>query len=170
MPQTYLRYGVVRIADKTDDQKPAAAIVNALVTSVTQEDLQEFVLSQIKRIIWGNNPGHWYTDFESIAVKSLSELSATAGFRSIGVLLIGPRNGVNRVFTTPVKFRHVPGSETIEVFHNGRRLVQGSADPRSSEYFISESGGLGTGFDTVSLVSFSPSSSAVLVANYLPTV
>jgi len=80
MGETKVRYGVVRVADKTDDQKTALAILNSLASSVTQEDLQEFILSQIKRIIHGENPGTWRDLVGSIGVPSLEELSHRTGF------------------------------------------------------------------------------------------
>jgi hypothetical protein len=80
---TKLRYRDVRVADKTDDQKTAVQILNALVSSITQEDLQEFVLSQIKRIIHGNNAGTWRDDFESEGILSLAELSFGGAHQSL---------------------------------------------------------------------------------------
>lgn len=75
MGETKVRYRAVRVADRTDDQKTASEILNSLVSSITQEDLQEFVLSQIKRIIYGSNPGTWRGDFEGSEILSLQELS-----------------------------------------------------------------------------------------------
>jgi hypothetical protein len=83
MGETKVRYRVVRVADKTDDQKTASAILNALASSITQEDLQEFILSQIKRIIFGDLPGNWFNDFEGAGILSLAEISPlllTGGF------------------------------------------------------------------------------------------
>src|ERR1700745_1713353 len=65
MPKLDLvRYKEVRRADAVDDQKPAAQIANPYAPGTqTQEDLQQLILSQIKRILFGDNPGHWYDDF-----------------------------------------------------------------------------------------------------------
>jgi hypothetical protein len=41
--------------------------------------LQVFFLSQMKRIIWGNNPGHWYLDFLGDDIPSLSDIVAVPG-------------------------------------------------------------------------------------------
>ena len=57
-------------------------------------------------------------------------------------LLLGTVNGVNTVFTTPVPFR--PGGEVV--FFDGVRVQE------SCDYFRSESGGIGTGFDTITFV------------------
>jgi hypothetical protein len=62
------------------------------------------------------------------------------------IALGGPKNGVNLVFTTPEKFRQV-GNLVIRVYLNGQRLSLGAAN----DYTVSESGGPGAGFDTVTL-------------------
>jgi len=80
MGETKIRYGVVRVADNTDDQKTAVAILNALASSVSQEDLQEFILSQIKRIIHGDNPGTWRDLVGPQGVPSLEDLAHRSGF------------------------------------------------------------------------------------------
>lgn len=80
MGETKIRYGVVRVADRVDDQKNALEVLNALASSVTQEDLQEFVLSQVKRIIHGDSPGTWRDDFEGQGTLSLQELTHRSGF------------------------------------------------------------------------------------------
>lgn len=88
----------------------------------------------------------------------------------LGIFLIGVKNGANRVFNTPTNFR-TPSSliQTIEVFHNGRRLFLDMSNPSPlfSDYSISESGGVGTGFDTINFLTFAPSSRSVIVANYI---
>jgi len=77
-PQQRLRYDRVRVADAADDQKTAAQIVTGGTGgSVTQEDLQEFLLSQVKRIIFGADTGNWYEDFQADSILSLKELSTS---------------------------------------------------------------------------------------------
>lgn len=71
-----VRYREVRRADVLDDQKSALAILDA-DSSLTQEQLQELLLSQVKRIIWGNDPGHWNDDFVTSGVPALASLSQT---------------------------------------------------------------------------------------------
>ena len=71
-----VRYREVRRADQLDDQKTALQILAAHVASGTQEELQEFVLSQVKRIIHGDAAGNWYDNFNAGgAILSLEELS-----------------------------------------------------------------------------------------------
>lgn len=55
----------------------------------------------------------------------------------------GVINGVNKTFTTSKNF--IEGS--IKVYYNGQRLRVGA----SNDYTVSESGGAGTGFDTIEL-------------------
>jgi len=77
--------------------------------------------------------------------------------------LIGMQDGSNRVFYLPDIFIEglFMGNEFhIEVFHNGRRLLKGS------EFTISESGGVGTGYNTVNFKNLVPISSSTLRANY----
>lgn len=64
-----------------------------------------------------------------------------AGTRTFNEVLTGVINGVNTVFTTAVDF--VAGSEAV--YFNGVRQHPGVGN----DYTISESGGAGTGYDTV---------------------
>jgi hypothetical protein len=80
------------------------------------------------------------------------------------VPLIGVKDGINRVFTLPDKF--VNGSLLDNEFrvlirHNGRGLLE------NCDYTLLESGGPGTGFDTIVFIGFTPNSSSDLVADYV---
>lgn len=172
---TRLRYRWVRRADDTDDEQGSAAILGAITASTTSEDYQVFYLSRLRQVIYGNaNPGkHWYDDFLGDGILSLAELTAASGGSTterIGVSLVGVLDGSNRVFlTTPDFFTHdlVGSGQTIEVFHNGRRLIQAAtADPSIGDYTVEESGGVGTGYDTITLLTFAPIARSLLVANY----
>ncbi len=68
-----VRYREVRVADARDDQKTAAQIATADTSPVTQEDLQQLVLSQLKRIIYGDAAGHWHDDFRAQGIPSLKD-------------------------------------------------------------------------------------------------
>lgn len=72
---TLNRYSSVRIADRLNDQYDPAQITNAYLSSTTQEDLQEYYLSQLKRIIHGPYHGEWKDDFEGQGILSLQELT-----------------------------------------------------------------------------------------------
>jgi hypothetical protein len=77
--------------------------------------------------------------------------------------LIGVKNSSNRTFTTPDKFINGTfGNNDFRILirHNGRDLVEGI------DYSVSESGGPGTGYDTITL-TFSPKKRSVLVADYV---
>ena len=170
---TLKRYNSIRRADDTNDQHGSAAIQGALIASTTQEDLQTYVLSRLRQVIFGEaSSEHWYDDFLSEGILSLKDLSASAGptFVRVGVSMVGPKDGANRVFrTTPDFFVHDPGGsgKTIEVWHNGRRLSQTvSPNPELGDYTVEESGGVGTGYDTINLLTFAPVSRSVLLANY----
>lgn len=80
-----------------------------------------------------------------------------------GVMLIGVQDGSNRVFTTPEKFiEGTLGNNEFRILikHNGRDLV------KDIDYTLSESGGVGTGFDTI-ILNFSPKKRSVLRADYV---
>jgi len=159
---TLARYEVIRIADNLDDQKTAAQIKLAIPSSITEEDYQIFFLSRLREIIFGNGTEHWYDDFQAAGIRPLRQLSQ----RRFQVQLVGSKDGVNRIFTTPEKFMHDPTiGLTIDVWHNGRRLMQG-LNPSVGDYSVSESGGLGTGFDTINLYTFAPIERSCLVADY----
>lgn len=50
MPKQLLRNKETRLADKLDDQKTPTEIFNSETVSVTAEDFQEFIISQIRQI------------------------------------------------------------------------------------------------------------------------
>lgn len=171
---TKTRYRFVRRADNVDDLQGSAAILGAITASVTAEDYQVYYLSRLRQVIYGNTAGkHWYDDFLGEGILSLKDLTASIGVSvvvRVGVALVGPKDGSNRVFrTTPDVFEHDLGGtgQTIEVFHNGRRLIQTtSMDPSIGDYWVEESGGVGTGYDTINLLTFAPVARSSLVANY----
>ena len=78
--------------------------------------------------------------------------------------LIGLKNGINRTFYTSEKFLNgilLSGDQMhIKVFHNGRALYEGV------DYSITESGGIGTGYDTIYIFSFAPEEQSLLYATY----
>lgn len=59
-----------------------------------------------------------------------------------GVPLTGPINGANQTYTTPDKFN--PTAQAV--YYNGQRLSL------TLDYSIAESGGPGTGYDTVNFL------------------
>ena len=59
--------------------------------------------------------------------------------------LVGTKNGVNTVFTTPDKFVRSPFQEVVS--RNGVSQEEGVGN----DYVASESGGVGTGYDTITL-------------------
>lgn len=79
------------------------------------------------------------------------------------VPLIGMRNGANRTFYTPDKF--INGSYFGNVFvitieHNGKQLYE------NVDFTIAESGGPGTGYDTINIISLTPNTHSLLYATY----
>jgi hypothetical protein len=80
------------------------------------------------------------------------------------VPLIGMKNNTNRTFYTAEKFLNgifTTGDRFhIHIKHNGKDLYEGI------DYTIGESGGPGTGYDTINLVSFIPNSHSLLFATF----
>lgn len=104
---------------------------------------------------------------QSIGIINGLEVTATSStyiFKQ-GVVLTGAVNGANAVFTTGTdKFLDgIIGSNqfNIMVQHNGRILVKGV------DYTIAESGGIGTGYDTITIISFIPDTGSTMIADYM---
>ena len=73
--------------------------------------------------------------------------------------LIGDKNKTNLVYTTPDLFQ----PDSIRVYRMGVRANRGSSD----DYIISESGGLGTGYDTITFNDRPPEAGTELFADYI---
>lgn len=76
--------------------------------------------------------------------------------------LLGDKNGANLVYHTPEPFLQTQAT-AIRVQRNGVRLELGV----DADYVISESGGPGTGWDTVTLNAFPPRDWEKLTADYV---
>lgn len=99
-PRQLLRLKQSRKADTFDDQKTPAEIQNAEVASLTHEDLQEYVLSQIRQITGEDN---WY-DPVAISIKEFLESQYTLVAECLATDAVGdavyaraPDGGVYRV-------------------------------------------------------------------------
>lgn len=76
--------------------------------------------------------------------------------------LVGVKDGTNLTFTTPEPYLHT-AEVTICVYRNGVRLEQGAGN----DYTVLESGGQGTGYDTIVLAMAGPRSWEKLYADYV---
>jgi hypothetical protein len=160
MAETLIRYRIVRVADKTNDQHSASAIRNAFTSSITQEDLQEFILSQVKRIIHGDRSGVWNDDFQALGILSLNALSGNTQASAVClptdqvgdvVYISGPSIGdqlqVSKIdITNPIK---MPGiaiitnkTGTVDCTITQRGLVDVAGLIPGKIYFASSSGGI----------------------------
>jgi hypothetical protein len=101
---------------------------------------------------------------------SITTALCTGVTRKYGIQLTGTKNSLNRLFFISEYFTHdIFLGETVVVFHNGRKLRQsGTGSIIDGEYTPFESGGTGTGFDSVYFLAFSPNSHSNLEADYLP--
>lgn len=81
------------------------------------------------------------------------------------VELLGDRDGVNRIFTIPSGDKFLDGefngnTFTITINHNGRTLV------KNIDFTIFESGGPGTGYDSINTIALIPTVNSALYATY----
>lgn len=72
--------------------------------------------------------------------------------------LLGPKNDLNLIFSTPDFFLET----TFRLYRNGVRQESGAG----CDYVVSESGGAGTGFDTVTFFDRPPIVDENLFADY----
>jgi hypothetical protein len=77
--------------------------------------------------------------------------------------LAGVQNQSNQAFTTPEKFTRAVGFEEW-VLYNGQMLEAGVG----CDYTVSESGGVGSGFDTITFETIAPHSDDNLRIVYFP--
>lgn len=104
---------------------------------------------------------------QSIGIKKGLEVEPTAvlnfAFKQ-GVPLVGAKDGINRIFTVTDLFLNGSLGDNefrITIRHNGKGLVE------NTDYLVSESGGAGTGFDTITFISFIPVAESELIADYV---
>lgn len=82
------------------------------------------------------------------------------------VPLIGVKNGINRIFSVPNGEHFVNqniGNHDFRILirHNGKGLEEGV------DYMVSESGGSGTGYDTIIFSAFAPIEESSILADYV---
>jgi hypothetical protein len=97
-------------------------------------------------------------------LQNAQQLFIAVGRFRTGQGLIGIKNGVNHTYTTPglEKYVHNLPFLTMQVYLNGMRLAL------LDDYTVSESGGPGTGYDTITLV-IAPRANDHLLADYVVT-
>lgn len=104
--KSLIRYDKIRKADDLNDQKTASEIQAALSASVTQEDLQEYLLSQVKRIIFGDAAGTWNTDFVGAGISPLVTAQTADTHKTLRQLIHflddGPGDGFSATATKEV--------------------------------------------------------------------
>ena len=82
-----------------------------------------------------------------LSLQTAQQLFIAVGRYRTGISLIGPKDGSNQAFHTPghEKFTHNLPYLTMHVYFNGVRQLL------LDDYVLVESGGPGTGYDTVLL-------------------
>ncbi len=149
MARQRLRLVAVRKPGTFDDQKTPAEISTSEVDSADEQGFIEAVLSQIRQVLGTLN---WH-DPVPISLANLEDREVCNEVPS------GVKNYSNQVFTTANFFE--PAS--LKVYVNGVRKsnVGGACD-----YAVSESGGLGTGYDTITFDLLRPRSDDHVLVDY----
>ena len=89
MARQLIRYNAIRRADSLDDQLAAATIAAREAASLTQEELQEGILSQLKRVLVGDDAGGWDQDFVASGLRSLKQLDSD--LEAVDRIIVRPR-------------------------------------------------------------------------------
>lgn len=99
----------------------------------------------------------------ALSLQVAQQLFIAADRFRVGQNLVGVKNGINVSYTTPglEKFVHNLPFLDISVVFNGSRLSL------LDDYLVTESGGSGTGFDTIILLVPPPRSDDHLLADYV---
>jgi hypothetical protein len=97
-------------------------------------------------------------------LQTAQQLFIAVGRFRTGQGLVGLKNGTNRTFSTPglEKYVHNLPFLTMQVYLNGVRLAI------LDDYTVVESGGPGTGYDTI-ILEVSPRGNDHLLADYVIT-
>lgn len=150
MARQRIRLVQVRKPEAFDDLKTPTDIKDNGESGRDHQEQFEYLISQVRQIL--GTP-----DWKDNVPQSLVDLNITQKF---DVDLIGVKDGVNVTFTTPDKFR----PETFRLHVNGLRQRRGI----DSDYTITESGGPGSGYDTVILDNrLAPYVGEVVTADYI---
>ena len=137
MARQRLRLVTIRKPGSFDDQKSPVQIAASETDAADEQAFVESILSQIRQILGTAN---WY-DPVPTTLQALSQIPE----RKYDVELVGVKDGVNVTFTTPDLF----DPDTLLVYVNGVRQQVGAG----CDFEVSESGGIGTGYDTITLDS-----------------
>lgn len=103
------------------------------------------------------------SDGELLVIFQEAVFGGGAGAARLFQQALSP-TGDPKVFTVPLNFRH-GGVDTEVLSYNGQRLLEGVGN----DYVASESGGAGTGYDTITL-EFTPRPLSNFRVDYTPDV
>ena len=158
MPRQLLRVVETRRLDNPDDNRTGPQIAATDASAANLEVYLQTAITQLRRIMGT-------VDWKDDPPATIAYLLANMGVQEANLIweeeLSGIKNSSNLVFTTANKF--VLG--TLRVYFNGQRLHSGI----ENDYAVSESGGVGTGYDTVTFTSpeLAPKPGESVLADYL---
>jgi len=84
VPRQKIRLFESRESDSFDDQKSAAQIATSESLSENHQQFLEYLLSQVKRIIHGNQSGNWHDDPASVHGGDASLYALFSGSGGVG--------------------------------------------------------------------------------------
>lgn len=98
-----------------------------------------------------------------LSLQIAQQLFIAASRYRVGQNLVGAKDGVNVTYSTPglEKFSHNLPFLDVSVYLNGSRLAL------IDDYLVVESGGVGTGYDSILLLTPPPLSNDHLLADYV---
>lgn len=97
-----------------------------------------------------------------LSLQQAQQLFIAVGRLRTGIGLAGAKDGVNTTFATPglEKYTHNLPYLSIAVYYNGQRLLL------LDDYIVVESGGSGTGYDTI-ILEIAPRPGDKVFADYV---
>jgi hypothetical protein len=143
-----------------------------IIVTCSDIDLISFNSNQTNFLVGsGINPDT--VDPTAIVAESLEELYPNGSGSSLNnnylirdnQLLLGQLNGINRLFKLPNNDSFIHGMYDgnalgITVIRDGRQLLE------NVDFLCIESGGSGTGYDSIKIISLPPVSGSIIWANY----
>lgn len=141
MARQLLRARETRRLDNPDDNRTPSQVAATDASAADWEVYAQSIITQLRRIM---GTADWKDDPPTTLAYLLANL-AVAGNFVWNEEISGLKNGVNLVFTTAYAFE----VNSLRVYLNGQRLRAGAGN----DFSVSESGGLGTGYDTLTFAS-----------------
>lgn len=162
---------LLKIPGVSESDIRASLLKGTLRHKLLSQDIQ-IIYSDLDLLQFNSGEYAFLTQYGIIAGTTVTP-AQTSGFPTpsgVGYTLqqniqpLGIKNGSNRKFITPSFFingAYQGNVFDVEVYHNGRRLIS------NIDFTISVTGrSVNGGFNTINIISFSPTASSELYVNY----